>query len=126
MAAGLPTIGRAHAARVLEAADHDPPVCAPSDAVADVVAALDRRGANVCVVVNEHNIVLGRLRRDRVHAADGRAVEDAMEPGPGTVRAHEDLAETLERMARHHVASLLVTTPEGVLLGELKDAPHAD
>jgi CBS domain-containing protein len=42
-----------------------------------------------------------------------------MEPGPTTVRADADLAETTERMKRRGVSSLIVSTPDGVLLGVL-------
>jgi CBS domain-containing protein len=45
--------------------------------------------------------------------------EDVMVPGPVTVRADADLGETRARMQRRGVTSLLVTTPEGILLGEL-------
>jgi CBS domain-containing protein len=40
-----------------------------------------------------------------------------MEPGPTTVRAHEPLEALLERMARRGVDDMIVTTPEGELLG---------
>ena len=36
------------------------------------------------------------------------------------MRADADLAETLNRMRDGHVDSLLITTPEGVLLGVLR------
>ena len=40
-----------------------------------------------------------------------------MQPGPTTVRAHEDLDATRQRMNERHVAHLLVTTPDGTLIG---------
>jgi hypothetical protein len=40
-----------------------------------------------------------------------------MEPGPATERPNADLAETTKRMKRRGVASLIVSTPDGVLLG---------
>ncbi len=43
--------------------------------------------------------------------------EDVMQPGPTTVRAHEPLDPLLERMAERGVEEVLVTTPEGRLLG---------
>jgi CBS domain-containing protein len=42
-----------------------------------------------------------------------------MQPGPTTVRAHEDLDATRQRMHDRHVAHLLVTTPDGILIGVL-------
>jgi Mg/Co/Ni transporter MgtE len=43
-----------------------------------------------------------------------------MEPGPATVRPSEDLAPLLERMRRRDMPTILVTTPEGVLMGVLR------
>jgi hypothetical protein len=36
---------------------------------------------------------------------------------PVTVRANAELVETVERMRAGHVMSLIVSTPDGVLLG---------
>jgi len=114
MAAGLRTV-RADSSkrRALDAADRDPPPCRPDDRVADIAALKERS----VVVVNEGGIVLGRVTPGRVDAADSRAIEEVMEPGPATVRAHEPLAPLLERMARRGVGEVIVTTPQGELLG---------
>jgi CBS domain-containing protein len=125
IAAGLPSEGRPHPPRGLGAGERDPVRCAPDEPVATVVARLDERGTNVCVVVDDHDIVLGRLRRDHVDAADTHTADEVMEPGPPTVRAHDPLQESLDRMAERHVRSLLVTSPSGVLLGELRADPTA-
>jgi CBS domain-containing protein len=45
-----------------------------------------------------------------------------MQPGPATVRAHEDLEAARQRMHEHHVEQLLVTTPDGILIGILESA----
>jgi hypothetical protein len=72
------------------------------------------------VVVNESGVVAGRLRTGMIGPDDQRRAEDAMEAGPATIRAHDDLAATLARMADRHVEVLLVTTPEGRLLGAVR------
>ncbi len=119
LAAGLPSEGQPHPARVLEAADRHPATCRPGDNVAAIAARFPDR--DTCVVVDDHDdVVLGRLRPHQVDPADERRVEDVMEPGPATVRADADLAETLTRMNNRHVTALLVTDPDGVLLGELR------
>ena len=86
MAAGLPTV-RADASerRALDAADRDPPMCRPDDRVGDITGMSDRS----VVVVNERGIVLGRVTPGRVDAPAPTPVEEVMEPGPATVRAHE-------------------------------------
>jgi CBS domain-containing protein len=120
LAAGLPTEGTGdRSGRVGNVMDRSVPTCGPDDGVTDVVA---RVGPQLCIVVNERGIVLGRLRLDRLADGEARTAEDVMEPGPATVRANEDLAETLERMRTRKVGSLIVSTPEGVLLGVV----HAD
>jgi hypothetical protein len=121
-AAGLPTEGRPQPARVLAAADPAPMTCGPDELVADVVERLGRAGRAVCVVVDSNGVVCGRLRLDKLIFSDPRVAEAVMEPGPATVRADAPLGDTLARMANRHVTSLLVTTPAGVLLGELRPA----
>lgn len=115
MAAGLATI-RADPSepRALDAADRDPPTCSPESLVDRAVASTP--GATL-VVVNEQRIVLGRLRPNTAGAGGRTRVEDVMEIGPTTVRAHEPLVPLLERMARRQVDEVIVTTPEGELLG---------
>ena len=120
MAAGLPTEGtNAGRARVSDVMDDAPMTCAPGETVADVATRLRLDGRGVCVVINEHGVVQGRLRIDRLDPDDGRLVNEAMEPGPATVRADEDPNATLARMRDRSTSSLIVSTPEGVLLGVL-------
>ncbi len=76
-------------------------------------------GWDSCVVVNERGIVLGRLRLDGIDEALGTAVEDVMEPGPATVRADADLRQTVERLRNRRISDIIVTTPDGELLGVL-------
>jgi CBS domain-containing protein len=112
LAAGLPTV-RAEPAprRALDAADRNPLTCAPDTPIAELTDA-------AVLVVNAEGIVLGRVPANR-GAGDGTA-EEAMEPGPTTVRAHEPLDQLLDRMRRRHVGEIVVTTPEGRLLGVVR------
>lgn len=121
LAAGHPTErGHPVRARVTEAMDRAVPTCTPGERIADVVARLAPSGPPVCVVVNDRHVVQGRLRRHRLDAADNdRLVEAVMEPGPATVRADADLAATIDRMKAKNVESLIVSTPDGTLLGVL-------
>jgi rhodanese-related sulfurtransferase len=120
MAAGLPTV-RADTSerRALDAADRDPPTCRPDDLVADITGHSDRR-----VVVNERGIVLGRVTPGRLDSASASSVEEVMEVGPATVRAHEPLTPLLERMTRRGVNDVIVTTPQGELLGVVQRAAN--
>jgi CBS-domain-containing membrane protein len=125
IAAGLPTErAGAHPPRVAEVMDRSVLTCEPTEVASDVMAGLGSSGAHLCVVVNEHGVVQGRLRLDRLDPADSRAAEEAMEPGPATIRADADLAETTERMRRRGAASLIVSNPDGVLLGVVHVEPR--
>jgi CBS domain-containing protein len=112
LAAGLPTV-HTHplSGRAFDQADRDPPTCTPDTPVGD----LDTPSA---LVVNDQRVVLGRVRADR-HPPTARA-EDVMEPGPTTVRAHEPLDSLLARIQQRNVREIVVTTPEGRLLGVLR------
>ena len=116
LAAGLPT-ERAEPAppRVLRAVATDVATCRPDERVEEVRR---RIGGGECLVLNEERVVLGRLRLDRDDPTDGTA-EERMHPGPTTIRADADLAETLERIRTRGVSSIIVTNPDGGLLGVL-------
>ena len=121
MAAGLPTEGTAaRRRRVSDVMDHAPLTCGTDELVAQVATRLCGDGRGVCVVVNEHGVVQGRLRLDRLDPADARPAAEAMEPGPATVRPDADPDQTLARMRERKAPSLIVSTPDGVLLGVLQ------
>ena len=69
------------------------------------------------MVIAGQRTVVGMLRADRISAGEQAPAAEVMQPGPSTVRAHEDLDATRQRMNEHHVAHLLVTAPDGTLLG---------
>jgi CBS-domain-containing membrane protein len=125
IAAGLPTEGTAAGRpRVTDVMDRAPATCAPEEVVSEVVARVGSAAATVCVVVNERRVVQGRLRLDRFDPGDARPAGDIMEPGPTTVRANADPAETIERMRRRGASTVIVSTPDGVLLGVVHAEPN--
>jgi Mg/Co/Ni transporter MgtE len=75
--------------------------------------------AGVCVVVNEHDVVLGRVRPKDLPPQDDATVADFMQLGPATVQRREELRELVERMQHKGAETILVTTPKGELLGIL-------
>ena len=114
MAAGLATL-RADPSepRALDVADREPLVCDPATPVGDLP-----RGRSV-IVVNDHGIVLGRVP-SHIDQLEGRSAEEIMRPGPATVRANEPLDPLLERMSARGVTEMIVTSPEGRLLGVIR------
>ena len=120
LAAGLPTERRSPAApRVSLTMETDVPVCSPDEPATNALDRARAAGWGICVVLNDAGVVHGRLTMGTTATGGSRAA-DVMEPGPATVRANEDLAAALERMRKHRVATLLVTTPEGRLLGVIR------
>ena len=74
------------------------------------------------MVLNDHDIVLGRMRKKTLTGADDTPVEHVMEPGPTTVRGTEPAPELLERMRKKRVPAVIVTTNKGRLLGTVTQA----
>jgi predicted transcriptional regulator len=117
-AAGLPMEGRLQPRpRAIDALRRDVPRCALDASVHDARRAAQRTHDEFCLVVGDDQLVLGRLRGAALTADAALLVTEVMENGPTTIRADDDLAGLIERMQRRHVATIIVTDPEGRLLG---------
>jgi|SRR5215210_2872622 len=114
--ANLPTIG--------EAARRDVPTCGLRDRIGDVRDQARMAGWDRCVVVNEDRVVLGLLREEELSSDPESLVETVMRAGPATFRPHEPVEKLAQRMRKRGASSVLVTTPDGRLVGLLyrKDA----
>jgi CBS domain-containing protein len=119
LAHGLPREGEtATTPYAGELADPDPPTCALDTELTEVSRAIEASRYGYCLVVNDQRIVLGRVRRSAIVAADAAdAAESAMEPGPRTVRPNQPAQELAERLAEQGLHTTVVTTPGGRLLG---------
>jgi CBS domain-containing protein len=95
----------------------DVPTCAIDDDLGEVLARVRTAGWETCIVVNEHRVVLGRLGRKAIGADSGDSVEQAMTPGPSTVRPSIGADALLERIRARNLSSFLVSTPDGRLVG---------
>ncbi|MGH9087852.1 MAG: CBS domain-containing protein [Acidimicrobiales bacterium] len=120
LAAGLPTEGPGAATpRPGTIARTGAPTCAMNETVAVARSRVEASDEERCVVLSGTGIVLGILD-DAALANDGEhTAGDAIRPGPATVRAHEDLGALLGRMHSRDVGSILVTDPDGRLIGSL-------
>ncbi|MBA3450176.1 MAG: CBS domain-containing protein [Chloroflexia bacterium] len=120
-ASGLPREGRdAAIPRVGDVARKDVPTCRLDDRIGDVWGRAQTTDWDMCLVVNEERVVLGRLRAKALELDPGTPVEQAMEAGPTTVRPDARLADVVERMRAKDVKSIVVTTSDGRLVGLLK------
>jgi CBS domain-containing protein len=119
LAAGLPSEGVDKRERRAIDVLQEAVTCPPTATAAEAAALARAANADRVLVVNEEGILLGGFRIDAAHDPDA-AVETVMDVGPVTVRANEPLEPLLERMASHGVAEMVVTTPEGRLLGVVR------
>lgn len=117
---GLPREGKA--ADVSWAVDlvrKDVPTCSPGDRVADVREQVVKSGFDLCIVVNEAEIVVGVLRGDALSKDQDARVADVMELGPKTIRPHSPAEKLLQARSNQGVKSWIVSTSHGRLLGLL-------
>ena len=121
LAHALPVEGTGpHHAVAGDVVDRDVATCGPSATAEEIHATLEEREASRCVIVNHARVVVGGVRRARLDGASELA--EVLEPGPATVQLTEPLGPLTERMEAAGVERILVTTPKGVLLGEVRRA----
>jgi CBS domain-containing protein len=94
--------------------------CRLDDPIESVAPSIQSSDYGFALVLGDGGVVLGRVRRSAVEERDRRSVEAVMEPGPSTIRPHVPADEAGQQMADHDLKTLLVTTPEGSLLGVLR------
>ena len=119
-AAGLPTRGTGVRGRVLQVIEVGVPTCRPNGPIREAVDHAIQQGWDMSIAINQDRIVQGRVRLARLGPHPEGTVADHMDPGPATIRADADLMEMRQRMTDRHVSSLIVSTPEGRLLGAIR------
>ena len=119
-AAGLPTEGTAEPRqRVADATRPDVPTCRPDETIGVVASRVLQAGWDVSVVVDCEGMAIGRIRSFGFDADPDRQAVDVMEPGPATVRPDGLLQPLVDRMHARNATTVLVTTPQGRLIGIL-------
>lgn len=88
-----------------------------SDATIDDARSLRDEAPGIVVVVNDVDVVLGLLDADSLEAEKTLTVSECMVEGPTTVRPSEEVAALGHRMQHAGAESVLVTRPDGRLLG---------
>ncbi len=121
LAWGLPQEGSAaQAPTVGEVARRDVATCGLAERVAEAKARAQAAGFDACIVVNERRVVLGLLRGRELDGDPDAPAERVMRSGPTTYRPNVPAREAATRMRERQVDVLLVTTPDGVLVGLLR------
>ena len=120
LANGYPAEGtEARAPGAGDLADMEVPTCKRSDRIGDLRQRLQREGQNVCVVVNDEQIVLGLLRAIAFEKANPQWIaEEAMENAAQTFRLNTPFEGIRDYfLANLGIDSVLITTSDGKLFG---------
>jgi hypothetical protein len=103
--------------RVADAARLDVPTAAPDEAIGTVRQRIRASGWDEALVVDCDGIVVGRLRGTAWDADEHRTADAVMESGPTTVRPDGSLHSLLGRMDRRGTRLVVVSDPQGHLIG---------
>jgi CBS domain-containing protein len=86
--------------------------------VAEALGLLDAQGFGPVLVLNQAGVVMGAAYRDGLVSAAAEAeVGSVMRFGVSTVRPSEDAAALAHRMGHAEVTRVVVTRPDGTLVG---------
>jgi CBS domain-containing protein len=121
LAHGLPTHGeQADVPRAKDLLRNDMVTARLGEPVDAIRQRVTRSPYGFALVVAEDGTLLGRLGAAALESDPDATAQAVMEAGPSTVRADSKLEDLAERMRRHHLQAMAVTTPEGRLLGVLR------
>jgi rhodanese-related sulfurtransferase len=128
MAHGLPMEGTAaDRPTALSLVRHDIAICKLDDSAEEVKQRIEASAYGFALALLDR-VVVGRVRRSRLSdVPDDEPAERLMEPGPSTIRPHTDLTELASLFHRSDTKTMIVTTPEGGLIGVVRrsDLPEA-
>ena len=92
-------------------------VCHLGERLGDAVARLRAAGKDACIVVDDHHVVLGRVRGQALKGDPNARIEDVMRSGPSTIRPDTTLEAIVEMLGDGGVRSTLVTDQGGRFMG---------
>jgi Mg/Co/Ni transporter MgtE len=122
LAHGLPAEGT-HADRPTAGslARRDVATCALETAVAEALRAIADSPYGFALVLSPERVLLGRVRRSALESVAGDGlIEPILEPGPSTIRPHLTVEELRHRLEGSPVRTLVVTRPDGTLVGVIR------
>lgn len=118
LARGLPWEGtRKSATYVVDLAQPDVPTCRLSDPVDEVNDRVHAAGWNLCVVVNDKNIVMGVLEDENLDADSSTLARSVMACAPRTYRPQASIERAVNYMQKYERDHVLVSTGDGELMG---------
>jgi rhodanese-related sulfurtransferase len=122
LAAGWETEGiEAKKIRIRQMIHKDVPTCSLRERLEDVKSRR-RTNQDMCIVVNDRNIVMGIIEGETWDAPPQSRVADVMQPGPQTIRPDLEPKDAQKILRNYDASSAIVTTSDGELLGIVKIA----
>ena len=122
LAAGWETEGtQAKKLRIRQMIHKDVPTCSLRERLEDVKSRR-RPNQDLCVVINEKNIVLGVIQGETWNANPQARIVEIMQPGPRTLRPDLDPKDAQKILRNYDAAGAIVTTGDGELLGIVRVA----
>lgn len=109
--AGMPWDGHDRESSLLADVAEPLPTCAPTDR-ADAI-----RAPIACAVVDANGVVLGLIRASRLAEEKGKTAVELMEPAPPSYRPDAACENAADWMTRKSAPFVLITDPDGHLLG---------
>jgi rhodanese-related sulfurtransferase/CBS domain-containing protein len=97
----------------------DVPTCSLGERLADIRRRTTEADWDICFVLDDRGIVLGRVGRSALRSQVDLPASEAMTPGPSTIRPSARLEQIVKRMRDQNLLSLPVTTSDGRLVGLL-------
>lgn len=98
----------------------DAATCRPHEPATLVAERIEASPYRFALVLSDHDVLLGRVDASALHQARGESIHEMMDPGPSTVRPHIDAAQLARRLTDRDQHTMIVTTPDGRLLGVVK------
>lgn len=118
LARGLPREGeKADEKRAVDLLRDDVVRSRLSDPIQNVWAEVESSPYGFALVLDENEVLLGRLRHSALENHGAIKAQEAMEAGPSTIRADTSLEKLRERLEGRGLNFAIVTTPDGVLMG---------
>jgi CBS domain-containing protein len=104
-------------------ARRDVATCALDTSAVEALSTIADSPYGFALVLSPGGVLLGRACRSMLEQLNANdPVESVLEPGPSTIRPHLTAEELRGRLARSDVRALVVTRPDGTLVGVVRRA----